>query len=65
MIGKQIQATGKSKHAGQTGVVVKDYGSMLLVKADDESYSGAHKNSVGEGKYYQVDSELIKVLKDA
>ena len=56
----KILAYGKSHHAGQKGVVVADYGMMLLVKADDEAYSGAHKNAIGEGKYFQVDSRYIR-----
>ena len=65
MVGKKIQAIGKSHHAGQTGTVVADYGNMLLVKADDEDYSDAGKNSIGDGKYFQVDSRMCKVIKDA
>ena len=64
MIGGEVQATGKSLHAGQTGIVVADYESMLLVKVDDESYHNASKNSIGEGKYIQVDALLCKQLKD-
>ncbi len=64
MVGKHIMAFGKSLHAGQTGVVVADYGNMLLVRADDEKYPGAHNNSAGEGKYFQVDNLLVKQLKD-
>lgn len=63
-LGTRIQAFGKSLHAGQTGKIVADYESMLLVKADDPKYSGARKNSIGEGKYFQVDSLLVKQLKD-
>ncbi len=61
----RIIATSKSKHAGQTGTVIADYGNMLLIKTDDESYSGAHKSSERPGKYFQVDSRWIKELKDA
>jgi hypothetical protein len=64
MLNKRIQAFGKSHHAGQTGSVVADYGEMLLVKADNEKYSGAHKNSIGDGKYFQVDRLLAKQLKE-
>lgn len=64
MVGVRILAFGKSHHAGQKGIVVADYGSMLLVKAEDESYPEAHKNSIGEGKYFQVDNLLAKQLKD-
>ena len=63
MVGKRIQAIGKSHHAGQIGTVVADYGNMLLVKAADESYSDAHKNSIGDGKYFQVDSRVCKEIK--
>ena len=35
----------------------------MLVKADDPKYSGAHKNSIGEGKYFQVDTLLYKINK--
>ena len=64
MIGKKITAFGKSLHAGQTGTVVADYGTMLLVKADDDKYAGASKNSIGDGKYFQVDNLLVKEVKD-
>jgi hypothetical protein len=60
--GAKILAFGKSIHAGQTGTVVADYGTMILVKADDESYVNARKNSIGEGKYFQVDNLLCKEL---
>ena len=65
MINKKILAFGKSQHAGQTGVVVADYGTMLLVKADDEKYDNAHKNSIGDGRYFKVDKMLVKQLKDS
>ena len=64
MIGKKITAFGKSLHAGQTGTVVADYGTMLLVKADDEKYTNAFKSTNREGKYFQVDTLLYKQLKD-
>lgn len=63
MKNKHILAHGKSIHAGQTGIVIADYGNYLLVKADDESYSGASTNSIGEGKYFQVDNLLCKEIK--
>jgi len=64
MTGKHIKAFAPSKHAGQTGVVVADYISMLLVKADDDKYIHAHNNSIGEGKYFQVDNLCVRELKD-
>ena len=64
MLGKKILAYGKSIHAGQTGTVAADYESMLLLKADDESYAKAYKNSIGEGKYFQVDSRLCREIED-
>lgn len=57
-------ATGKSLHAGQKGTVVKDYGHMLLIKADDEKYTNSYKHPEMEGKYFQLDSRNYKVLKD-
>jgi len=63
-IGTKIEATAKSKHVGQTGTVVADYLNMLMVKADDESYPLSFKNKIGDGKYFQVDSRAVKVLKD-
>ena len=56
--GTYVKALSKSLHEGQTGVVVADYGSHVLVKVHDETYSGAGKNSIGEGKYIQIDSLL-------
>lgn len=64
IVGKKIMAFGKSLHAGQTGTIVADYGTMVLVKADDEKYSNAFKSSDREGKYFQVDSLLYKEVKD-
>ena len=63
MKGKHIIAFGATKHAGQTGEVVADYDSVLLIKADDESYEHAHRNSTREGRYFQVDSLLVKEIK--
>jgi len=64
MLSSKVEATSKSLHAGQTGTIVADYGTMILVKADDESYSGAHLSSGREGRYFQVDSRCIKEIKD-
>ncbi len=58
----KIQATTASLHNGQTGTVVADYGTMYMVKADDEEYSRAFKSSGLEGKYFQVDSRKVKVI---
>ena len=63
-LGDHIQCIGKSMHAGQSGILVADYGNFLLLKADDPKYSGASKNSIGDGKYFQVDNLLVKQLKD-
>ncbi len=60
-VGCTILAFGKSMHAGQTGVVVRDWDDTLLVEADDPKYQHAHKNTVGEGRYFVVDSLLAKV----
>lgn len=63
-IGVHLLAFGKSLHAGQKGILVADYGDMLLLKADDEKYSNAYKASNREGKYFQVDRLLVRQLKD-
>jgi len=63
MKGKHILALSKSLHSGQKGIVVEDWGNILLIKADDETYSGSYKDTVREGKYFQVDSLLVKQLK--
>ena len=60
----KILAYGKSKHAGQSGTVVADYGNYLLVEATDQKYTGAHKNSIGDSKYFQVDIRYIREVKD-
>lgn len=62
--GVHVMAFGKSHHAGQTGIVAADYGTMILIKADNESYPNAYKNSIGDGKYFQVDNLLLKQLKE-
>jgi len=58
----KIQAKADSAHNGQTGTIVADYGTMYMVKADDEDYSRAFKSSGLEGKYFQVDSRKVKVI---
>ena len=63
-LGSHLLCFGKSLHAGQSGILVADYGSHLLLKADNEKYSGASKNTGREGKHFQVDSLLVKQLKD-
>ncbi len=60
-VGCTIQAFGKSMHAGQTGTVVRDWDSTLLVLADDPKYQHAHKNTVGEGRYFVVDNLLARI----
>ena len=63
-IGAKVIAFGKSMHAGQTGTVAADFGNYLLIKADDEKYQHAHKNSGRDGKYFQVDELCVKQVKD-
>jgi len=63
MVGQRIKAFGKSLHSGQTGTVIADYGTMLMIKADDESYTGASKSTGLEGEYFQVDNLLAKIIK--
>lgn len=62
-IGTKIQATAKSIHTGQTGTVVANYISMLLVEASDPKYELSHKNTIGEGKYFQIDARSCKEVK--
>jgi len=64
-IGTHIEAFGKSLHKGHKGTIVADYINMLLVKADDPKYILAHGNTIGEGKYFQIDRRYYKELKDA
>lgn len=63
-LGSNLLCFGSSIHAGQKGILVADYGDFLLLKADDEKYSNASKNSGREGKYFQVDALLVKQLKE-
>lgn len=63
-IGTHVVAFGKSMHAGQSGTIVRNYGNHYLVEADDPKYIHAHKNSIGDGRYFQVDALLIRQLKD-
>ena len=63
-LGTHLLAFGKSLHAGHSGHLVADYGDMLLLKSDEAKYPGAHKNSIGEGKYFQVDALLVRQIKD-
>lgn len=64
-IGTRIEATAKSKHSGQIGTVVADYGNYLLVQVDNPSYDKSFKSSGREGKYLQLDSRCIKELPNA
>jgi len=63
LLGASILPFGKSIHAGHPGIVVADYGSMLLVKSTEDKYPGANNNSIGDGRYFQVDSLLMKITK--
>jgi len=58
-IGTNVTAFSKSKHAGQSGTVVADYGNYIMVIADDQSYAGASINSSWEKKVFQIDKRYI------
>ena len=60
--GTKVKATIKSLHNGQTGTVVADYESMVLVEADDQSYSQATKNSTHPKKCFQIDKRWVKEI---
>ena len=64
MTGKHIEATNKSKHAGVKGIVLHDYGNYLVITPDNKKYKKAYKDSVTGEIKFQVDSKLIKILKD-
>lgn len=63
-IGTRLMAFVKSLHAGHTGHLVADYGDMLFVKSDEDKYSNAFKSTGREGKYFQVDSLLVRQIKE-
>jgi len=63
ILGKHITCFGKSKHAGQSGIVVTDWGTMAMVIADNQSYAGAHVNSGYTDKVFQVDTRFITTYK--
>ena len=63
-IGAHVMCFGKSLHAGQTGIVVADYGNYLVIKPDDQEYVKAGKNSFYDFKTFQADYLLVKQLKD-
>ena len=63
-IGTRLQCFGKSLHAGHTGHLVADYGDMLFIKSDEVKYSNAFKSSGREGLYFQVDSLLVREIKE-
>lgn len=63
-LGTHVKMTGKSKHAGQTGIVVRDYDDHLIIKVDDETYDRSFKSSIGEGKYLQVDAGCAVQIKE-
>lgn len=61
-IGTKIEATSKSKHSGQKGTIVADYGNHYFVKVDDEKYDKAFKSAGREGKYVQIDERCVKEI---
>ena len=63
-IGKHVIATAKSSREGQKGIIVKDYGQMYLVKADELNYPNTYKRDDMEGKYFQLMVANSKILKD-
>ena len=63
-VGAHVMCFGKSLHAGQTGIVVSDYGNYLVIKADDQNYAKANKNSSYDFKTFQADYLLVKQLKE-
>lgn len=62
-IGTKVEGITKSLHLGHKGTVVADYINMLLLEAEDPSYRLAHKNTIGKGKYFQIDTRYCKVVK--
>ena len=62
-VGDVVIGMAKSIHAGHKGTVVADYGNYLMILAEDQKYTNAHKNSAFEGKVFQVDSLLCKKVK--
>ena len=64
MVGAHIEATSKSKHAGVKGTILHDYGNYLVITPDNKKYNKAYKDSITGEIKFQVDSKLIKILKD-
>ena len=62
-LGTTLTAFGKSKHSGQSGTVVADYGDFVMVTADDQKYSGASKNSAWDLKVFQLDTRFVTTAK--
>lgn len=65
MIGKHVRASEKSHHAGQTGIVVADYGNYLMIIADDQDYKEASKSLNWDKKVFQIDRRYYKEIKNA
>ena len=63
-LGTHVEAFGKSLHTGHKGTVAADYINMILVKSDDPKYVMSHTNTIGEGKYFQIDARYCKEIKD-
>lgn len=62
--GTRVEATSpKSKHFGQKGTVIADYGNYLMVELDDQDYHGAFKNSAWGLKTCQLDRRFITKIK--
>jgi len=59
-LGTRVKATLKSKHDGEVGTVVADYGNMIVVTAENQKYSKAHKNTGWDSKVFFIDSRYVK-----
>ena len=63
-VGTRVMALGKSLHAGQYGTFIKDENDFIVVKAEDQTYSGAGLDSVLGFKIFYLDRDLVKVIQN-
>jgi hypothetical protein len=62
-VGDKVIGMAKSLHAGHKGTVVADNGYYIMVSADDQQYTKAHKSSTVKDKVFQIARELCKKVK--
>ena len=63
MLGKRVYCFDPSLHSGQYGTVLKNYDSMLILEAEDQTYAKSWKSKMFSSRVFQVDALLCKEVK--